>query len=256
MKGKTMNNKNVVIAFDHVDFYYDKKEAILKDVTFSVNKGETIGIVGANGAGKSTLMKLITGLLMPKTGQVHVDQWEVTPQNLKKIRKKVGYTFQDPDNQLFMPSVYEDVAFTARQEGKTDDVVKAIVEDALGQVGGMHLMDKASYKMSGGEKRVVTLATVIASKPDVLILDEPSVGLDPRARRQFIRVLADRNETKIIATHDMDMALGLCDRIIVLYKGQIQANDEPMSIFGQKELLCKNHLELPLSMQGCPVCHK
>lgn len=249
-------NDNVVIAFDQVNFYYDKKEPILSGITFDVKKGETIGIVGANGAGKSTLMKLITGLLMPISGQVEVDDFPVTTKNLKQIRQKVGYTFQDPDNQLFMPSVYEDVAFAARQEGKSDETVKMIVEEALQQVGGMHLVEKASYKMSGGEKRVVTLATVLASKPEVLILDEPAVGLDPRARRQFIRLLASRNETKIIATHDMDMALSLCDRIIVLYKGKIQADDTPMAIFGHKELLCQNHLELPLRMQGCPVCNQ
>ena len=249
-----MSNNQSVIAFEHIDFSYEKREPILKDVTFTINKGETIAIVGANGAGKSTLMKLITGLLMPTIGKVMVDEFEVTSKNLKFIRKKVGYTFQDPDNQLFMPSVYEDVAFAARQEGKSEEAIKTIVSKALAEVGAEKLVDKASYKMSGGQKRVVTIATVLASEPEVLILDEPSVGLDPRSRRRLIRLLDARVETKIIATHDMDMALELCDRIIVLYDGRIQADDTPMNIFSNKQLLCDNDLELPLSLQGCPVC--
>lgn len=249
-----MRENQSVVEFKHISFSYENREPVLKDVTLKINHGETIGIVGANGAGKSTLMKLITGLLMPTEGQVMVDGLAVISKNLKSIRKKVGYTFQDPDNQLFMPSVYEDVAFTARQEGKSEEDIKVIVMNALAEVGAEMLVDKASYKMSGGQKRVVTLATVIASEPDLLILDEPSVGLDPWSRRRLIRLLEDRSETKIIATHDMDMTLELCDRIIVLYDGEIQADDTPMNIFGNKQLLCDNHLELPLKLQGCPVC--
>jgi cobalt/nickel transport system ATP-binding protein len=179
---------------------------------------------------------------------------EVTKKNLKDIRRNIGYTFQDPDNQLFMPSVYDDVAFGPRQEGKSEKEVHVIVEKALGEVGGNHLATKASYKLSGGEKRIVALATVLATQPNVLILDEPSVGLDPRSRRQLIRLVEQRKETKIITTHDMDMALELCDRIIVLYKGEVQADDTPMNIFRNRQLLCDNYLELPLQLQGCPLC--
>lgn len=249
-----MINSQQVINFEGIGYCYENKETVLQDVTFSVNQGETIGIVGANGAGKSTLMKLITGLLTATEGHLTVAGMDVNRKNIKSIRKKVGYTFQDPDNQLFMPSVYEDVAFSARQEKKSEEAIRQIVQKALAEVGGQHLADKASYKMSGGEKRLITLATVFASEPEILILDEPSVGLDPRARRQLIRLLAKRKETKIIATHDMDMALTLCDRVVVLYNGQIQANDTPMHIFNNKQLLCDNHLELPLRLQGCPVC--
>ena len=250
-----MINKEKVIMFDNISFSYERKELVLEGMNFSIYKGETVGIVGANGAGKSTLMKLITGLLSPTKGKVMVEGLQVVSKNLKSIRKKVGYTFQDPDNQLFMPSVFEDVAFAARQEGKSDDEIQGIVMKALEEVGAENLVDKASYKMSGGQKRVVTLATVLASEPDILILDEPSVGLDPWSRRRLIRILAERDETKIIATHDMDMALELCDRIIVLYQGQVQADDTPINIFANKQLLCDNHLALPLRMQGCPKCN-
>lgn len=243
------------LCFEGVSFAYENKEIVLRDISMTIKQGETIGIVGANGAGKSTLMKLVTGLLKPNSGRVYVSGCEVTNRNLKRVRKLVGYTFQDPDNQLFMPSVYDDVAFGARQEGVAEAQVQLIVEDALNQVGAIHLKDKAPYKMSGGEKRLVTLATVLASKPEILILDEPAVGLDPRARRALIRLLKKREETQIITTHDMDMALDLCDRIIVLYEGEIKGDDTPMTIFNNKALLCENHLELPLRLQGCPICH-
>lgn len=243
-----------MIEFQGVRYTYEGHDAVLDNISFKIGKGETVAIVGANGAGKSTLMKLMTGLLKPDNGQVAVDGIQVIQKNLKKIRKKVGYTFQDPDNQLFMPSVYEDVAFGARQEGKSNEEVGRIVTKSLKEVGALHLADKASYKMSGGEKRLVTIATALASEPEILILDEPSVGLDPRSRRQLIRLLAARNETKVIATHDMDLALEICSRVIVLYGGIIQGDDTPMGIFDNRDLLCNNHLELPLQLQGCPIC--
>lgn len=245
---------NRVIHFENISFTYSKEDRVLSGINLSIYEGETIGIVGANGAGKSTLMKLITGLLTPDSGQIEVAGYELSHKNIKEIRNTVGYTFQDPDNQLFMPSVYDDVAFSAKQAGKDEEEVDHIVKWALNEVGGTHLMDKASYNMSGGEKRLITIATVLASHPEILILDEPSVGLDPRSRRNLIRLLDERKETKIIATHDMDMALDLCDRIVVLCKGKIMANDAPMEIFKNRLLLCDNDLELPLRLQGCPIC--
>ena len=245
--------EKTIIEFQDVRYTYENHEPVLEGISFKINQGETVAIVGANGAGKSTLMKLMTGILKPDQGQVSIDGMKVE-KHLKAIRKKVGYTFQDPDNQLFMPSVYEDVAFGPKQEGKSKEEVDQIVSKSLTAVGGLHLADKASYNMSGGEKRVVTIATALASEPEILILDEPSVGLDPRSRRQLIHLLASRNETKIIATHDMDLALELCTRVIVLYKGAIQGDAAPMVIFNNRDLLCDNHLELPLQLQGCPIC--
>jgi cobalt/nickel transport system ATP-binding protein len=196
-------------------------------------------------------MKLITGLLEPTTGKIRFEGSELTPKTIKKVRRKVGYTFQDPDNQLFMPSAFEDVAFAARQKGLCEQDIQIIVSKALDEVEAQHLAEKASYNMSGGEKRLITLASVLASEPEVLMLDEPSVGLDPRSRRMLIKLLERRNETKIIATHDMDLALELCDRVIVLHNGEIRADDTPAGIFEDSILLNKNHLEVPLCMQGC-----
>ena len=248
------DTRKPIIQFKDLTFGYDNMNPVLSQVNLAIGQGENLAIVGANGAGKSTLMKLLMGLLKPSKGNIQVDGLDVVHKNLKTIRKTVGYTFQEPDNQLFMPSVYEDVAFGARQEGKGEAAVEAIVNSALESVDACHLKNKASYKMSGGEKRIVTIATVLAASPKVLVMDEPSVGLDPKSRRQLINLLAGRQETKIIATHDMDMALDLCDRIVVLNGGTIQGDGDPMTIFNDRKLLEDNHLEQPLRLQGCPRC--
>lgn len=244
-----------MVVFENVSFGYTHKK-VLKAVNLKIKKGQSVGIVGANGAGKSTLIKLMTGLIIPTEGRVLVDGMDVSSKAIKAIRKKVGYTFQDPNHQLFMPTVFEDVAFGLRQEGLSKKEVEDRVTKILKEVDALHLSDRPSYTLSGGEKRTVTLATALSTNPEILILDEPSIGLDPRSRRGLIRLLTTRNETKIITTHDMDMALDLCDRIIVLYEAKIQGDGEPMTIFKNKALLCQSHLELPLRMQGCPVCSK
>jgi cobalt/nickel transport system ATP-binding protein len=244
----------LIIEFEKVNFYYTKGKPIICDVDLQIHRGESIGIVGTNGAGKSTLLKLITGLILPISGSIYVDRQKVIAQNLKAIRKKVGYAFQEPDNQLFMPTVAEDVGFFARQQGIPEEEIKKIVDNALNQVNALHLGPCPPYQLSGGEKRIATIATVLASSPEVLLLDEPSVGLDPKSRRNLIHLLDQRLETKIIATHDMDLAMDLCDRIIIMYQGKICADDQPKSIFSQEALLSKYHLEKPLVLQGCPNC--
>ncbi len=249
-----MKIKEPMIVLQQVGFSYDNASKVFESLDLQIYRGETVAIVGANGAGKSTLMKLITGLERPSSGEISVCGLQATSKNMNEIRKKVGYTFQNPDNQLFMPSVYEDVAFSLRRRGVPELETQTAVDNALSQVGGQHLKEKASYKMSGGEKRLITLASVLIDEPEILLLDEPTVGLDPKARRQLIRLLMNRSETKVITTHDMDMALVLCDRIIVLCDGTIQGDDTPQKIFSNRQLLCDNNLELPLRMQGCPIC--
>lgn len=244
----------IIINLENVSFKYDRSEPIINGLDLKILQGEKVGILGANGAGKSTILKLITGLLYTNEGLITVFDKEVNAKNIKEIRDNLGYTFQDPDNQLFMPSVYEDIAFSLRQQKVEDSLIHEKVDDVLKEVGGSHLKDKASYKMSGGEKRIVTLATALINKPELLILDEPSVGLDPKSRRQLINLLMNRRETMIITTHDMDMALDLCDRVLVLNEGVVQGDDKPSVIFNNKKLVCNNNLELPLRMQGCPVC--
>jgi len=245
------------IEFNHVSFSYSPEKDIIRDVSLVIKQGETVGLVGANGAGKSTLLKLIVGLMLPTAGSINVNGILLTPKQLKHIRQHVGYAFQEPDNQLFMPTVGEDVGFQARQQGFDDKTVEAIVTKALEQVNGLHLKEMPPYQLSGGEKRLATLATVFASSPDIILLDEPSVGLDPQSRRNLLRILQQRTETKVIATHDMDLAMELCDRILIMYQGKICADDVPSVIFDQEELLFKYSLEKPLSLQRCEQCkHK
>lgn len=246
----------VIIELDKVDYFYQKDATVFEALTLKINQGQTIGIVGSNGAGKSTLLKLLVGLLHPKTGSVKIDGILSTIKSQKDIREKVGFAFQDADSQLFMTTVYEDVAFGPRNQGFDEEQVADIVESALNQVEAVHLKERPPYKLSGGEKRSVALATVLSMKPKIIILDEPTTGLDPKSRRRLMAVLQSLSQTKVIATHDMDMALDICDEVIVMHEGRIVDTGQPKEIFKKIDLLEKCHLEQPLSFQGCPICNK
>jgi cobalt/nickel transport system ATP-binding protein len=178
----------------------------------------------------------------------------VSKETLPDIRKTVGMVFQDPDDQLFMPTVYEDVAFGPMNLGLPEEDVDRRVVDSLERVGSLALRDRPPYRLSGGEKRSVSIATVLAMCPSILVMDEPSSNLDPRARRRLIGLLRSFEHTKIIATHDLDMAMDLCERTIVLHAGSITADGATAEIFADDELLQRCALERPLAMQGCPVC--
>ena len=243
-----------IIKIQDVAFEYQKDRPIFKDLSLEIESGECIGLVGSNGAGKSSLLKLLVGLNFLSSGEIHIDNQPLNDKSLKSIRNKIGYAFQDSDSQLFMTTVYEDVAFGPRNQGKTEAEVRSIVESSLSKVGGLALKDRVPYKLSGGEKRLVALATVLSMTPDIILLDEPTTGLDPRARRRLMNVLKELNQTKIIATHDMDMALDICDRIVVIHEGEIVDSGKPEQIFINKELLTRCHLEQPLRLQGCPLC--
>ena len=162
--------------------------------------------------------------------------------------------FQDPDDQLFMSTVFDDVAFGPLNLGFTPEDVSARVEQALATVGVSHLRDRPPYRLSTGQKRRVAIASVLSMSPDILVMDEPSAGLDPRARSQLIELLRSFQHTKIIATHDLDMVVDLCERTIVMHDGQISADGPTMEIFSDETLLAASCLEKPLRMQGCPVC--
>jgi len=243
-----------MIEINNLSFKYNKDVPLFEDININVNVGETIGLIGSNGAGKSTLLKLLVGLHMPESGSIKVDNLELERRTLNDLRQKVGFSFQDADSQLFMTTVYEDVAFGPRNHGRSDEEVKELVSNALAQVDGEHLANRPPYKLSGGEKRVVTLATVLAMEPIVIALDEPTTGLDPKARRNLIRLLKELPQTKMIATHDMDMALEICDRVVVMHHGRVAMIGKPQTVFKDKQLLEECHLELPLVMQGCPIC--
>lgn len=233
--------------------YADGTEA-LRDISFRIHHGESVALVGANGAGKSTLLQHLNGALMPTSGEVRIGEVPLVKETLRDIRRTVGMVFQDPDDQLFSPTVGDDVAFGPLNLGLPPGDVEARVISALERVEALHLKDKPPYRLSAGEKRRAAIATVLSMAPDILVLDEPTSNLDPRARRQLINLLREFHHTKIIATHDLDLVLDLCPRTLVLHEGRVKADGTTREIFADEALLAACHLEKPLTMQGCLIC--
>ena len=233
--------------------YPDGHEAV-KNMSFTIHHGEAVGIIGANGAGKSTLLMLLMGVHFPDGGKVLVGDVQVTKKTLPMIRQRLGMVFQDPDDQLFMMTVYDDVAFGPRNYQLDEREVEARVEKALDLVGISHLKDRAPFKLSGGEKRSAAIASVLSMEPDVLIMDEPTSALDPKSRRRVMALLNSFEHTKIITSHDLDMVLETCTRVIVVKNGEIAADGPVMEILTNVDLLDHCGLEMPLSLQKCPVC--
>lgn len=233
---------------------YPDGTSALNDITLRITHGESVAIVGANGAGKSTLLLHLNGYLWPTSGSVRIGDYPLTRDTLREARRTVGMIFQDPDDQLFMPTIYDDVAFGPFNLGLPRDEVERKVQEALARMDIGHLKDKPPYKLSAGEKRRAAIATVLSMAPDILVLDEPTTGLDPLGRRQIIAILKEFTHTRIIATHDLDLVLDLCTRTIVLNKGSVRADGRTREIFENRAILDECHLEQPLSMQGCPVC--
>jgi len=240
-----------VLSLKDVSFSYRPGREVLKGVSLSVERGEQVALIGANGVGKSTLLKLFVGLLDPQSGSVEVCGMSVERKNLAAVRRAAGYVFQDAESQLFLANVWEDVAFGPRNEGLVEDEVRKRTEVALESVGISSLAQEHVYRLSGGQKRLASIATVLAMRPDVLLLDEPTLALDPRNRRMVIRALGDLPCAKLIATHDLDFVLDSCSRVIVVSEGRIVAEGTPDVILRNRELLESNGLELPLSLSSC-----
>jgi cobalt/nickel transport system ATP-binding protein len=228
-------------------FAYPDGTRALDGLTCRITHGEAVGVVGANGAGKSTLLLHFNGLLSPSSGEVRIGDLPVTAATRVHIRQTVGFVFQDADDQLFMPTVEEDVAFGPLNMGLPADEVRRRVHEALATVGAGHLARRAPYRLSGGEKRAVAIAGVLAMSPSILVLDEPSSGLDPAARRRLIDLLRSFSHTRIVATHDLDLVLDVCTRVLVLHEGRLAADGAPAAIFADADLLARCHLEPPLS---------
>ena len=240
-----------VLSLKDVSFSYRPGREVLKGVSLSVERGEQVALIGANGVGKSTLLKLFVGLLEPQSGSVEVCGMSVERKNLAAVRRTAGYVFQDAESQLFLANVWEDVAFGPRNEGLAEDEVRKRTADALESVGISSLAQEHVYRLSGGQKRLASIATVLALRPDVLLLDEPTLALDPRNRCMVIRALGDLPCAKLIATHDLDFVLDSCSRVVVMSDGRIVAEGEPADILQNRELLESNGLELPLSLSHC-----
>jgi len=238
-----------LVLFENVSFRYPDGTGALKAVSFRITHGESVGIVGANGAGKSTLLLHMNAYLLPQSGEVTIGDLRLDKRSRPEIRKKVGMVFQNPDDQLFMPTVYDDVAFGPLNLGIAPDAVSTRVETALKTVGCYGLKDKPPHHLSGGQKSSVAIASVIAMEPDILVMDEPAANLDPKSRRALITLLNTFRHSKIIASHDLDLILDVCKRCIVIRQGEVVADGPSETVLTDRKLLEENNLELPLSMQ-------
>lgn len=218
----------------------------MENINFQLKKGESVGLVGANGVGKSTLLRILVGLNTGFQGDVMVNNIPLEKKNLKTIRKNVGYVFQDADSQLFMSTVFDDVAFAPRNYGMSEAEVNEKTMEALKVVHIEQLKDKQIYKLSGGEKKLASIATILSTEPDVILMDEPSVALDPKNRRNLINILNQLNQAKIIASHDLNMIMDTCDRTILLSGGKVIKDGSTKEILLDKELMEESGLELPL----------
>jgi cobalt/nickel transport system ATP-binding protein len=227
--------------------YPDGKEA-LRGISFMIGDGECVGLVGPNGSGKSTLLLHLNGLLpesLPKTSDVIIYGKELKIETAADIRRDVGLLFQDPDDQLFCPTVYEDVAFGPKQFGLKEEQVKIVVTKALEQTGLLGSENRSPHHLSQGEKRRVCLAGVLSCEPRVLALDEPTSNLDPRGKRNLIQTLKSISATKIIATHDLEMVVQLCSRSIVLDNGEVVGDGPTHQLLGDEEFMLAHGLEKP-----------
>lgn len=239
----------IQIEVEHASFSYDPSAPVIRDLSFVIREGEAVGLIGANGAGKSTLMKLLTGLLTHQ-GHIRVCGMEVCKENLPAVRQRLGYVLQDSDSQLFMPRVCDDIAFGPRNYGLSESEAEERVDEALLRTGISHLKYRQNYRLSGGEKRMACIATILAMKPEILLMDEPSTALDPCNRRTLINTLNELEETKLIASHDLDLVLDTCDRVILMDGDGIAADGDAETILRDQALLERCHLELPFCLQG------
>lgn len=238
-----------MISFRNVSFSYDGKHPVVEDLNFTIEKGESVGLIGANGAGKSTVMKLLLGLLTGE-GEITAGGLTVNKGNLPAVRQKIGFVLQDSDNQMFMPTVYEDMIFGPRNYGLSREETERRVDEVLNRLGLTELKHRYNHQISGGEKRMAAIATILAMEPEVILMDEPSTALDPVNRRTVIRTVNELPQTKLIASHDLDMILDTCSRVILLNHGRIVADAGAEVILRDRALLESNRMELPFCLQG------
>lgn len=236
-----------IVEAKDLRFSYPDGTKALEKISFLIKHGEAVALVGENGAGKSTLLQHFTGCLLPDSGALSVGGVAVGAGTLREIRGAVGMVFQNPDDQLFMPTVFDDVAFGLLNSGVPGGELPGRVSAALERVGASALAARPPYRLSHGQKRAVAIASVLAMEPDILVMDEPTSGLDPLSRRRLIELLKTFPHTKVIATHDLDFALELCARTIVIHGGGITADGPSGEIFADEDLLARSNLEPPPS---------
>lgn len=228
-----------------VAFAYPDGHQALFGVNLTINKGERVALLGPNGAGKTTLVLHLNGLLSGGLGSISVAGLDVAPENYPEIRRRVGVVFQDPDDQLFMPTVHDDVAFGPANLGLTGDELEARVNWALDLVGMSEFSDRPPHHLSFGQRRRVAVATVLAMEPEILVLDEPSSNLDPASRRELAEILTSLDITMLMVTHDLPYALQLCPRSVILDGGVIAADGPTRELMADPALMSAHRLELP-----------
>lgn len=239
-----------LVNVQNLSFAYPdtQNRLILKDLNVVISKNEKIGLIGSNGVGKSTFLKILIGLL-GDFENVSITNLTLEKRNFKEIRKQVGYIFQDSDTQLFMPTVYSDVSFAPKNYGYSSCEVEQRTKKALDQV---HLSEKSNrliYQLSGGEKKLVAIAGILTLDPKLILMDEPSAGLDPKNRRNLIQIMKQLNCAQCIASHDLDFIYDTCDRVILLHNGKIIKDGKTDEILRDEKLLLNHDLELPLRFQ-------
>lgn len=212
----------MLLTFNDVFFSYNNREDVLKGVTFSMVEGEKVALIGLNGAGKSTLLLHTNGLLLPSKGEVIIKGMNTKSKQIKEIRKKVGMIFQNPDDQLFMPTVREDVAFGPMNMNLSAKEIDEKVIAALSLTQTTHLSEKSPFELSGGEKKMVSIATVLSMSPELIVMDEPTSGLDNQARENVISIIETLPQGFLISTHDLELAKRVADRILVLKDGRLK----------------------------------
>jgi len=231
-----------MLKLQNITVVYPDKTKAIDNITLTVNTGENIAVIGENGAGKTTLLLAIVGILELSNGTIEIDGIQLKKKTVNEIRKRTGLVFQNPDDQLFMPLIYDDIAFGCRNFGMAEDEIKIQVDKTLEQLNISHLVSRSSLRLSGGEKRLSAIATVLAINPSILMFDEPTAFLDPKAKRSLIEILKKLNHTKIIATHDINFAAKVCSRVIILKNGQIAA-DGTRDLLYNKKLMAQCELE-------------
>ncbi len=233
------------VAVRDVRYAYPDGRLALDGVDLRIAAGERVAVLGPNGSGKTTLVLHLNGILQPAFGSVEIDGIPVAGEHLREVRRRVGVVFQDPDDQLFMPTVRQDVAFGPANLGLRGNALDARVQAALAVVDMVDAADRAPHHLSLGQRRRVALATVLAMQPTILVFDEPSANLDPRARRELADVVTGLGLTTVVVTHDLLYAAELCDRSVLLDAGRVAADGPTLDLLADTELLRAHRLELP-----------